>query len=467
MSARVHGEREILHFGGISLKVEKKLFRVLEQLEEIVAIGGTVCDRLANEVRGLDPKFIHQYVRVGLWKDEKPPKTLGDLHEDYCNYKLKKKSAKTVRGYRSYLNKIEEYFGAGCRIDSILPGDVKRFLAAMDELGRADSTIDCYLKRGAQAFNHAIDNRWVKDNPFTGIGERADLEKRMSEEDKKVQLDLVARHIDDLLACPKSRQGAFYELEWNAFVNLLRWTGARRSELLVLRWSDIDFAHGEIRMRGKGKGRKSDEKPIRYMPLWPELIEPLERLRSASDDNATHVLNRMSRLAKKPEFDKVNSNGDVIVGGRWSTNPGETFKKILTRNGIEVWQQPFHGIRRFRINELERTPGYLTSDIREWTGNSEAVAISHYSVSGTDQDRRRWAAEGFGATSPIPHPGQSDAAVGSPVGSWMPPEINQNAPQENSDHEKPFQNGRSESIRSILNKCSVAREGLEPPTKGL
>lgn len=82
----------------------------------------------------------------------------------------------------------------------------------------------------------------------------------------------------------------------------------------------------------------------------------------------------------KLEFDSTDSRGRVIRAGRWSTNLATTVKKILTRNGIAPWPQPFHVLRRFRINEMERDPRLRAVEIREYTGNSEATARKHYST---------------------------------------------------------------------------------------
>ena len=105
---------------------------------------------------------------------------------------------------------------------------------------------------------------------------------------------------------------------------------------------------------------------------------------SATED----VLNDIGDLSKKPEFDKTNPDGKMVRAGRWSANLQTTFKKILKRNSIKVWPQPFRAIRKFRINELERDPAFRTTEIWEWTGNNEATAQKHYSKA-TREDRQR------------------------------------------------------------------------------
>ena len=108
----------------------------------------------------------------------------------------------------------------------------------------------------------------------------------------------------------------------------------------------------------------SENMRVRAMPLWSPLIECLERLQDHRGGE-THLLNAIGELSNKPEFDPTDSNGRALLAGPWSTNMETTFKKILVRNDVTPWPQPFHALRSFRINEMERDPNLRTVKIRE------------------------------------------------------------------------------------------------------
>lgn len=197
-----------------------------------------------------------------------------------------------------------------------------------------------------------------------------------------------------LLACRKSSRSEQENREWNALVAILRWTGCRIAEVLILRWEDIDFELKEIRLRGKRSANQratSEKIRLRMMPLWPQLVDVLVNWRNHSD-GSPHLINAIGGLASKLEIDSTNSRGRVIRAGRWSTTLATTFEKILTRNGITPWPQPFHALRRFRINEMERDPRLRAVEIREYTGNSEATARKH-DTTVTREDRQQAATD--------------------------------------------------------------------------
>ena len=154
------------------------------------------------------------------------------------------------------------------------------------------------------------------------------------------------------------------------------------SSYLVLRWSDINFETGQIRLRMKltGKTRKftKGNKRTEVVPLFAELIEPLLELRELQPEGTGYVLNKIGNLDQKPEFEATNAKGERIRQGRWETNLSTTFRKILKRNGFKVWSQPFHAFRAYRGAELDRF-GASQIELDSWIGNSAEVRKRHYS----------------------------------------------------------------------------------------
>jgi len=453
-SVTVDDKKRKINLGYITAKAANFAFSVIEEVESLKFVGGSIAPELAKGIKGLDPELQGQLLRVGLVRKLEQPKTLKQLFDVYYEIKLKTVDHRSARNYRSTQQQIENYFGSDRRINTITQGCVKEFIADQNETKKA-STIGNYLKRGAEAFSFAVQKKWITDNPFQKLAERKQYPIELSDEKKWKQEELVTDEVvAKLLACRKSQRSEQENREWDALVAILRWTGCRIAEALILRWEDINFQLKEIRLRGKRAANKraaSGGMRVRMMPLWPQLVEILLDLQRHSD-GSPHLINAIGGLASKPEFDSTDSNGKVIRVGRWSTNMETTFKKILMRNGITPWPQPFHALRSFRINEMERAPNLRPVEIREYTGNSEATARKHYSRA-TREDRQRaatlWPEKSSGRT------------------------VDDGSRQKGSDHtakipgfsESSEERG-SELIRRDLEKRKVHPEGFEPPTLG-
>lgn len=381
ISIKIDGTAKRVSFGYMNDKAFHALFDVVEELESIRYVGGIIPQALNEKISKLDNNHRKKLLESDLLF-VKAPVTVKELFENFIGLKLKTADARSVRNYRSTVRAFEGYIGADKRIDRITVGDLKEFLASLN--GKKEvSTIANYIKRTSAAFTHAVDNDWIPFNPFSKLKERKSYQIRKSDAKAKAQEELVtADSINKLLTCRKIILDDNENQEWNSLVWLIRWTGCRIAEALILRWEDVDFVKKEITMRGKRKGLigRPSEMHVRAMPFWRPLFPVLADLKAANP-NSVYLFNKIGNLESKPEFDITDKDGSVIRRSRYSANMQTTFKKILTRVELEVWPAPFHAIRAFRINELERDQRYRPVDIREWTGNSEAVAARHYSQS--------------------------------------------------------------------------------------
>ncbi len=454
-SVVVHGENRKINLGYIALKQANSVFATIEELEAIKRADGSITPDLSNKLERLCPKIQAQLVRVGLIRKRENAKTIGELIDAHCNVKFKTVNARSARNYRSTLKQLESYFGSDREISSITQGCVREFIADQVEAKKESGTIGNYLTRGASAFKYAVQKKWLTENPFQGLPERKRFKRKLAGYKKQLQKELLTHAIvNKLLDCKKSERSDQEDREWNALTWFLRWTGCRIAEACILRWEDIDFDSLEIKVRGKRKGTEgtsSEDMEVRMMPLWPPLAPVLSKLRQRSAGESTHVFNCIGQLSAKPEFDVTDSEGKVVKAGRWSANLQTTFKKILERNGMTPWPQPFHAIRRYRINEMERDSSLRTVDIREWTGHCEATAQGHYSETGKE-DRQKAA-----------------RAADNASGATVEDESNQIAPDETGVEEKAREIRemvQSGLIRDHLKMGKVHPEGFEPPTLG-
>ncbi len=173
-----------------------------------------------------------------------------------------------------------------------------------------------------------------------------------------ITMDVFKRVIE---ACPS--------VEWEVIIALSRIGGLRcPSETLRLRWEDVDFANGRIRIHAS-KTEHHKDGGIRDCPMFPDLRPYLEEL-------AELAKCRGAKLT-----DPVIAN---LRGSEAYLRTG--LMKILKKAGIMAWPKIFHNLRASRETEL--LDDFPIKDVCAWIGNSQAVAMKHYAMRREDSFAR-------------------------------------------------------------------------------
>lgn len=122
-------------------------------------------------------------------------------------------------------------------------------------------TINRELSTLRAMLNEAIVNDWLLVSPFKRVrpGELISI----ADERKRTTILSFAEEARLLQACQTD-----YRRHLKAFIIAALDTGARRGELLKLRWCDVDFDAPEIRNITSYKGKTVDHRPV---PLTPRL----------------------------------------------------------------------------------------------------------------------------------------------------------------------------------------------------
>lgn len=316
ISVKVNGRRRVKSFGRDRKAAELALAEILKHR----AVANAT-----NDWSGL-----------AEFTKPKPRKTFSEVAEDYLAERASLKYS-TLRGYREVLkNYLLPSFGK-MEVSDITEEDVARFQA---EVSKDVSAVRTNNIMGLLRYimKVCLRRKLITENPTVGV--RPLTEKQpdidpLTKEELDLAISKIAPHYRPLFTC-------------------LAWTGARPNELFALRWKDIDFNRGEIRIN---KGRVSGSEDLPKTALSSRIIQMLSIVRTA--------------LEQLKGRDTANLDGYVFT-----TKSGQPIDKHLDH----VWRTALRkaGLRHRPSYQLRHTfaslclqsgvaPGWLANVLRHST----------------------------------------------------------------------------------------------------
>jgi len=186
---------------------------------------------------------------------------------------VKRRKPSTLQDYRIMVRRhLAPYFGSK-PLERIRPDDVARYITAKGRSGMAVKTVSNHLNFAHGVFAFALKHGWATSNPVAA-----------TDRPQATYLDPDIRFLNPqelealLRAVPRDdvRGRTDYALYLTAAM-----TGLRQGELVALRWRDVDWLAGVVRVRrtytrgewGAPKSRRSS----RAVPLANRVAAELER----------------------------------------------------------------------------------------------------------------------------------------------------------------------------------------------
>ncbi len=245
--------------------------------------------------------------------------------------------------WQNAANKLAVFF-RGDYIDEVTANQAKNFrIYLSSKMGLAENTVRRLIGLSRQFFNAAIEAGYLTKNPFVGqsVAVRANP-ARFFYVTHEMSLKV-------LNACP--------DTQWRLIFGLARWGGLRcPSEVLKLRWQDIDFENERFTVHAIKTEHHADS-GIRIVPIFPELKTLFHEAFEKAKDGDIYCINRYS---------------DTKVNLRTHLN------RIIKRAGLEPWPKLFQNLRSTRETELFRKTGGNVKAVCTWLGNSPEIALQHY-----------------------------------------------------------------------------------------
>lgn len=281
---------------------EGRFFRTSEADRHTVA---ELIERFESEVLSLKPesKRSDQEHHLRWWRDQIGPRCLADVTPALLSEQRSKLLAETRKSRRR----------------------------------RSPSTANRYMTSLSHAFTHAAREwNWVSENPFRRVKKLPEPRGRvrcLSEDEAKRLLE----------ACQESRDTRLYPL-----VVVALSTGARRGELLGLRWTDVDLD------RGIAVAHHTKNNERRALPLSGQALEVLRDL------------GKVRRLDTDLVF--ADRRGRPSV-------PRKAWDKAIEAAEIEDFR--FHDLRHTAASYLAMS-GATLAEIAEVLGHKTLAMVKRY-----------------------------------------------------------------------------------------
>jgi integrase/recombinase XerC len=259
----------------------------------------------------------------------------------------------TVKSYREDLTTLAEYLsqahgGRAPGPSDVTVFDLRGYVAALHEAGYAKTTIARHLASLRSFFRFGQREGWTKSNPAKPL--------RNPRKARALPHFLSSDDIGLLLGAPPSSEPL--GLRDRAILEVLYSAGLRVSELAGLNASDLDFAGGTVRVRGKGRR---------------ERIAPVGSF-------ATRALKEWLAVRRLSDRERKGPDAPVFVnkfGRRLTTRSvGRMLEKHLHATGLDRRTTP-HTLRHsFATHLLDR--GADIRSVQELLGHKSLVTTQIY-----------------------------------------------------------------------------------------
>ena len=265
----------------------------------------------------------------------------------------KKCSPHTLKAYQANLEAFELFIteqGSLETIDEVSYGEIRAWIVSLIQSGNTPRTVNRKLSALRSYYKFLLRIGSIPVSPLK--------EHKALKTDTKVALPFSQEEIQRLLAAdffPEEYTGVLQR----TVIQLLYYTGIRRSELIELKVQDVDLSEGLMKVLGK----RNKE---RLLPLLPEIKTQLSQLLEQQ---------KQYQISRESEHFFVNSRGKKLS----EAFVYETVKKYFSEVTTKIKKSP-HVLRHsFASHLLDQGAGI--NAIKELLGHSSVAATQHYTHS--------------------------------------------------------------------------------------
>lgn len=214
-----------------------------------------------------------------------------------------------------YRNHLEKPL-AERKLSAITRETVSRILSDLEKAGKAGGTVNNVRALVSSVYSRAIEWGYVTSSPVVGIKTRPKVKR-----DRFLQSDELPRFFKALTEEPNETL--------RDYILMALLTGARRSNLLAMRWREVNLDEGIWRIPRTKNGTPQN------VTLSPEAITILKARQESADDGAAFV------------FPGTGESGHI-------EEPKKAVIRVMERAGIPYGRKVENGVT---LHDLRRTLG--------------------------------------------------------------------------------------------------------------
>ena len=392
MTITWHHKEKIMVTGSLQIK-SNKYYCVLnlrdekgERKQKWIPSGISISERGGKTKAHsflLDQKALYSGLRFSPCSNI----SFGKYMEYYIEIKKQSVQITTYQGYKNIVDKhISPYFNKlGKNVVKVTSEDIENYYRYKLDSGLSQNTVRKHHELIHGCFSWAIKNRIINENP-------ADYLVNMP----RTQRPTVSFYNTDeiILLLTKLKDTKLFPVILVAVI-----TGLRRSELLGLRWSSLNFETGSLSVNNKiirtydGKktgiaesSQMKSDSSNRVITLNLDTVSFLKNLKIEQERNMKYYGNAYCQ--EYIDYIFVNARGELLKPDYIS----HTFKKLLIRHGLRIIR--FHDLRHSCVSQMVAA-GIDFKTISSFIGHSD-VGFTMNTYAHISQEQNRIASEKIG-----------------------------------------------------------------------
>lgn len=354
LSIKMNNKRVFVGLGSKkpTTRITGKILSVVGKLEDAYAYGLAPDSETTKEVESLPDDLQERLADIGLI--ERVHKVcLFSFLDEYIARKKHQVKPQTITKEMQTVRKLKACFG-DVPLSSVDLTAAEDFKIGLFDDDLKTATVSRHITACRTIFSHAVKRGLIETNVWQDVPAGS----------QKGEVTILPKSTLDALV------DGMADPEWKCLVATYRWLGCRRSEALLLKWSDIDWENHRIKITSP-KNERHDGGESRIVPLFPELKPYLDSLWDITPEGTEYVFN--------DGLCETNRSGEGCK------NVGALLRKRAKKIGIDITWKPIQSFRQTRENELIRRTDLPPNAVHAWIGHDADTAAKHY-LDVTDED---------------------------------------------------------------------------------
>lgn len=330
------GNRKSVRLAGVTKRGAEAVAVKLQAIVSSRITGAPLPDEVSHWLAKVDGELRDKLVQLGM----ATPRQRFSL-DAYVEHFIERKptiSERTATNLRQTKKQLINFLG-NVDLKDISPEQAQAFRRKLE--GKySQASVSAHVKRARQFFRQAVRDNAIAASPFAEVVAGADDNAARKHYVKASDVELLIAEAPDS--------------DWRCLLALSRYGGLRTpSESLRLKWSDIDWHRGRMRVESPKTTRHG--RPFREVPLFPELESRLAEAYDQAPEGSVYVIQR---------YRDQDSNLRTHL------------LRLIKRAGLTPWPRLWHNLRASRSTDLvEVYPSHVAA---AWLGHTEAIADRNY-----------------------------------------------------------------------------------------